>query len=100
MASSYLVKVLGLSLAFWSSRNSLKSWSIVLSGLRFFIGSSILKIVCAAIHLIQSDREDHALRPNRFHLFLRMPQPNLSRGMQYLVSGFARWRPCTSNHGG
>ena len=27
------------------------------------------------------------LMPNHFHLFLRTPQPNLSRGMQYLVSG-------------
>ena len=29
------------------------------------------------------------LMPNHFHLFLRTPQPNLSRGMQYLVSGYA-----------
>ena len=29
--------------------------------------------------------------PNHFHLFLRTPQPNLSRGMQYLVSGYANW---------
>src|SRR5271157_4696070 len=73
MASLYLVKVLGLSLAFWSSRNSLKSCSIVLSGLRFFIGSSILEIACAVIHLIQSDREDHVLRPKHFRVFLRTP---------------------------
>src|SRR5208282_215719 len=31
------------------------------------------------------------LMPNHFHLFLRTPQPNLSRGMQYLVSGYANW---------
>ena len=31
------------------------------------------------------------LMPNHFHLFLRAPQPNLSRGMQYLVSGYANW---------
>ena len=32
-----------------------------------------------------------ALMPNHFLLFLRTPQPNLSRGMQYLVSGYANW---------
>ena len=31
------------------------------------------------------------LMPNHFHLFLRTPEPNLSRGMQYLVSGYANW---------
>ena len=29
--------------------------------------------------------------PNHVHLFLRTPEPNLSRGMQYLLSGFANW---------
>ena len=34
--------------------------------------------------------------PHHLHLFLRTPQPNLSRGMQYLLSGYAncfRQRP-------
>jgi len=31
------------------------------------------------------------LMPNHFHLLLRTPQANLSRGMQYLVSGYANW---------
>ncbi len=31
------------------------------------------------------------LMSNHFHLFLRAPQPNLSQGMQYLVSGYANW---------
>jgi REP element-mobilizing transposase RayT len=31
------------------------------------------------------------LMPNHFHLFVRTPQPNLSRGMQYLASGYANW---------
>ena len=31
------------------------------------------------------------LMPNHFHLFVRTPLPNLSRGMQYLVSGYANW---------
>ena len=31
------------------------------------------------------------LMPNHLHLFLRTPQPNLSRGMQYLLSGYANW---------
>jgi putative transposase len=31
------------------------------------------------------------LMPNHFHLFLRTPQANLSRGMQYLASGYANW---------
>jgi putative transposase len=31
------------------------------------------------------------LMPNHFHLFFRTPQPNLSRGMQYLASGYANW---------
>ncbi len=31
------------------------------------------------------------LVPNHFQLFLRTPQPNLSRGMQYLVSSYANW---------
>jgi hypothetical protein len=29
--------------------------------------------------------------PNHTHLFFRTPQPNLSRGMQYLLSGYANW---------
>lgn len=29
--------------------------------------------------------------PNHVHLFFRTPQPNLSRGMQYLLSGYANW---------
>jgi REP element-mobilizing transposase RayT len=33
------------------------------------------------------------LMPNRFHLFLRTPQLDLSRGMQYLISGYANWPP-------
>jgi putative transposase len=40
------------------------------------------------------------LMPNHFHLFLRTPQLNLSRGMQYLVSGYAKRRQCTGDHGG
>jgi REP element-mobilizing transposase RayT len=32
-----------------------------------------------------------ALMPNHVHLFLRTTQPNLSRSMQYLVSGYANW---------
>ena len=32
-----------------------------------------------------------ALMPNHIHLFFRTPQPNLSRGMQYLLSGYANW---------
>jgi putative transposase len=31
------------------------------------------------------------LMPDHFHLFIRTPQPNLSRGMQYLGSGYANW---------
>ncbi len=31
------------------------------------------------------------LMPNHFHLFFRTPQPSLSRGMQYLASGYANW---------
>jgi REP element-mobilizing transposase RayT len=31
------------------------------------------------------------IMPNHFHVFLRTPQPNLSRGMQYLASGYANW---------
>ena len=29
--------------------------------------------------------------PNHIHLFVRTPQPNLSKGMQYLLSGYANW---------
>ena len=29
--------------------------------------------------------------PNQIHLFFRTPEPNLSRGMQYLLSGYANW---------
>ena len=32
-----------------------------------------------------------ALMTNHFHLFFRTPQPNLSRGMQYLLGGYASW---------
>jgi REP element-mobilizing transposase RayT len=31
------------------------------------------------------------LMSNHFHLFLRTPEPNLSRGMQRLLSGYATW---------
>jgi len=31
------------------------------------------------------------LMTNHFHLFLRTPEPNLSRGMQRLLSGYAIW---------
>ena len=31
------------------------------------------------------------MMPNHFHVFLRTPRPNLSRGMQYLASGYANW---------
>ena len=30
-------------------------------------------------------------RPIHIHLFVRPPKPNLSRGMQYLLSGYANW---------
>lgn len=36
------------------------------------------------------------LMPNHFHLLLRTPGPNLSRGMQQLVSGYANW--CARRH--
>ena len=29
--------------------------------------------------------------PNHIHLFIKTPKPNLSRGMQYLLSGYANW---------
>ena len=29
--------------------------------------------------------------PNHIHLFVQTPQPNLSKGMQYLLSGYANW---------
>jgi REP element-mobilizing transposase RayT len=29
--------------------------------------------------------------PNHIHLFFRTPRPNLSKGMQYLLSGYANW---------
>ena len=29
--------------------------------------------------------------PNHVHLFFRTPRPNLSKGMQYLLSGYANW---------
>jgi putative transposase len=31
------------------------------------------------------------LMPNHTHLFFRTPRPNLSQGMQYLLSGYANW---------
>lgn len=31
------------------------------------------------------------LMTNHFHLFFRTPQPNLSRGMQCLLGGYATW---------
>jgi REP element-mobilizing transposase RayT len=36
------------------------------------------------------------LMPNHFRLLVRTPQPNLSRGMQYLTSGYANW--CGRRH--
>jgi putative transposase len=41
------------------------------------------------------------LMPNHFHVFFRTPQPSLSRGMQYLASGYANWfakRHCRPGH--
>ena len=32
-----------------------------------------------------------ACMPNRLHLPFRTPEPNLSQGMQYLLSGYANW---------
>ena len=32
-----------------------------------------------------------AWMPNHIHLLFRTPRPNLSRGMQYLLSGYANW---------
>ena len=29
--------------------------------------------------------------PNHIHLFVQTPKPNLSKGMQYLLSGYANW---------
>ena len=29
--------------------------------------------------------------PNHIHLLFRTPKPNLSKGMQYLLSGYANW---------
>jgi putative transposase len=33
----------------------------------------------------------YAWMPNHIHLFFRTPRPNLSKGMQYLLSGYANW---------
>ena len=33
----------------------------------------------------------YVFMPNHIHLFLRTPKPNLSKGMQYLLSGYANW---------
>ena len=38
--------------------------------------------------------------PNHVHLFFRTPQPNLSRGMQYLASGYANWFAKKHRHPG
>ena len=35
-------------------------------------------------------------KPNHFHLLVRTPRPNLSRGMQHLTSGYANW--CSRRH--
>jgi len=32
-----------------------------------------------------------ACMPNHIHVFLRTPEPNLSRGMQHLFSGYVNW---------
>jgi REP element-mobilizing transposase RayT len=36
------------------------------------------------------------LMPNHFHMLVRTPRPNRSRGMQYLTSGYANW--CGRRH--
>ena len=33
----------------------------------------------------------YVLMTNHLHAFFRTPEPNLSRGMQYLLSGYANW---------
>ena len=40
------------------------------------------------------------LMTNHFHLFFRTPQPNLSRGMQFLLSGYASWWNARHGHSG
>jgi len=40
------------------------------------------------------------LMSNHFHLFLRTPEPNLSRGMQRLQSGYATWWARRHRHPG
>jgi putative transposase len=40
------------------------------------------------------------LMTNHFHLFFRTPQANLSRGMQFLLSGYASWWNARHRHSG
>ena len=35
--------------------------------------------------------------PNHIHLFVQTPKPNLSKGMQYLLSGYANFTPSVIN---
>ena len=40
------------------------------------------------------------LMTNHFHLFFRTPQPNLSRGMEFLLGGYASWWNARHNYTG
>ncbi|MGC8638624.1 MAG: transposase [Isosphaeraceae bacterium] len=41
---------------------------------------------------LEWDLISFVLMPNHLHLLVRTPRPNLSRGMQHLISGYANWQ--------
>ena len=51
----------------------------------------LIKGLETVVGRLQWDLLCFVLMPNHFHLLVRTPRPNLSRGMQHLTSGYANW---------
>ena len=67
-----------------SSSHGIGSAGIAVKGLETVVGRLGWDLLC------------FVLMPNHFHLLVRTPRPNLSRGMQHLTSGYANW--CSRRH--
>ena len=50
-----------------------------------------MKVLARTVVARRWDLFAFVLMSNHFHLFLRTPEPNLSRGMHRMLSGYATW---------
>jgi REP element-mobilizing transposase RayT len=56
----------------------------------------MIDALAMVVSKLAGDLVGFVLMPNHLHLLVWTPQPNLSRGMQYLISGYANW--CARRH--